>query len=312
MIVGTGVALSALTGCLGSDDRTALSEQPPGNDVEDGIRTAIGESNTAADQLRAAREGAQSPADVTFDEAALGDRIADARSTLETTSQAEAAGEYQAELDAASAYVDVVEGLLDASSSLTGVASRLQTLQSNFQNENYDAEQTLSEVEPTVETAGGTITEAESTARNIDAALLDPYGEKLERLTEGIATVQNGVAGADELIVGYQAVLTGRDRLEAGRTAIEQRNLSRAASEFEAARTEFETATGRFEEARSVTDGELSTYVDAALCRSGALTDASIHFEDAASAAQQFDVTEAEQQRQEGRADLEAARNCGT
>lgn len=311
IIVGTGVALSALAGCLGSD-QSSLSERPAGNDVEDGVRTAIGQSNTVAIELSTARADAQTPADVRFDADALGERIASARSALESATQDDAASDYQTELDAAASYVDVVAGLLEGSASLSDVAGQLDGLESSMQSGNYEAAgRTLETVQPTVESARTTTSEAESTAQEIDAEVLDPYGAKLGELTEGLATVQNGATGAAELVAGYDAVLAGRSRLQAGRAAVERGDFATAESAFATARSQFETATDHFETARSETDGELSAQVDAALCRSRALTDASVHFEASASAAQSGNLLTAQNERQAGEADLQTAGRCG-
>lgn len=310
-IVGAGVALSTLAGCLGSEQAT-LSERPRGNAVEDGIKTAIGESNTVALKLSTARADAQSPAEVSFDVDALDDRIADARSVIDAAAQEDVASDFQAELDAATAYADVIDGLLGGSSSLADVAGQLQGLDSSMQTGSYDtAAGTIEAVQPTVESARTTTTEAQSSAQDLDAERLDSYGAKLTELRDGLVTVQNGTVGADELVTGYDALLGGRSRLQTGRDAVERQEFATAQSAFEAANSQFETATDHFRTAREETDGELSTHVDVALCRSDALSKASVHFENSASAAQELATGETLRERRDGEADLEAATNCG-
>ena len=311
LLVGTGgLALSTLAGCLGNE-QVALGERPPENAVVDGIRTAIGEANTIALQLATARENAATPADVSFDRAALESSLATSRQALDDAAQREAADDYEAELAAARSYVNVVAGLLTGSASLVEAAGQLQSVETNIARGDYAAAgQTIDSVQPVVDEARSTTTDAQSTAQSIDAELLDPYGAVMGELTDGLATVQNLAVGSDELTAGYDSVLTGRGHLEAGQTAVEQGNYATAESEFQSAESAFQTATSHFQTARQETNGELQTQIDTALCRSQALTDASAHFEASAAAAQSGDLLTARNERNAGESDLRAAQNC--
>jgi|GEM_PF-2796405 len=306
-----GLAAAAFAGCLGNE-QVALSERPPENDVEDGIRTAIGEANTVAFELASAREQADDTSQVEIDVAALEEQLASGRQALDAVTDAEAAEEYETEIAAARSYLDVVAGLLQGTATLVDAAGQIQGLESTLQAQDFDAAaQALDDVEPDIESAGTTISDAQTTADELDAAPLDPYGAKMGELEDGLATVQDVSAGSDELITGYQSVLTGRSALEDGRAAIESGDFATAESEFQAAQSSFSTATGHFETAETATDGELDTEVQTALCRSGGLTDAAGHFEASAIAAQERRLGDAQTERAAGQNDLDGVTECG-
>lgn len=218
-IVGAGVAISAFAGCLG-EEQVALSERPPENAVEDAIRTAIGESNTVALELASTRADASSAAAIEFDEADLQRKLDGARTQLDDASDAEAAEDYQAEIEAARTYVGVVEGILQSTAGLAEAAGQIETLESDLQAGNDDAaSQGLDDVQPTIEDARSTTSTAQSDAEGIDAELLDSYGAKMGELEEGMTAVANLAVGADGLASGYESVLGGRQHLEDGRAA---------------------------------------------------------------------------------------------
>ncbi|GAB3690396.1 hypothetical protein GCM10028857_26730 [Salinarchaeum chitinilyticum] len=312
LIVGAaGLAASAFAGCLGNG-QTALSERPPENDVEDGIRTAIGEANVVALELASAREDADDASDVSIDDAALEEQLAAGRQELQSVADADAAADYEAQISAAGSYLDVVEGLLQATATLADVAEQLQGLEQSLQAQDFDAAATeLDAIGPDVESARATAGDAESTAGEFDAEALDAYGAKMGELTEGVTTVSNLAVGSDELVTGYQAVLTGRSDLEDGRAAIESGNFAAAESDFQSAEASFGTATGYFETAAQETDGELDTEIQTALCRSTGLTDAAGHFEASAAAAQDGRLGDAQDQQAAGEAALDAVGECG-
>lgn len=312
IVVGAGTILgSALAGCLGSGQET-LDERPAGNEVEDALRTAIGEANTVALELASAREEAATVADLSIDAATLRDGLDAATGALDAAEEYEAAGDYETERSEARAYVGAVEGLLEGSTTLIDVAGQLDGLETTLQSQDFDAAAgELDAIRPAADDARSTTTDARSSASEIDAAVLDPYGAKMDELTDGLDTVANISIGVDELTVGYGALLAGRDDLAAGRDALDGGNDAAAASSFQSAASEFTTATDHFETARAETDGELSGRIDVALCRSGALTDAAGHFEAAADAAGSGDRSGALRQQERGEAALQTADSCG-
>jgi hypothetical protein len=311
-VAGAGTLVgSALAGCLGSGQET-LDERPAGNEVEDALRTAIGEANTVALELASAREDAASFADLSIDAATLRDGVGAATGALDDAAEYEAAGDYETELAEARAYVGAVEGLLEGSITLLDVATQLDGLETTLQAQDFDAAAgELDAIQPAVDDARSTTTGARSSAAEIDAAVLDPYGAKMDELTEGLDTVANIAIGTDELTSGYGALLAGRDDLAAGRDALDAGNYAAASSSFGSAESEFTTATDHFETARAETDGELSGRIDVALCRSRALTDAAGHFEASADAAAAGSRAESRRQQEEGEAALQTAGSCG-
>lgn len=312
ILVGAGALVgSALAGCLGSGQEP-LDERPAANEVEDALRTAIGEANTVALELASAREDAATFADLSVDATALRDRLDAATGALDAATGSEAAGDFETELAEARAYVGAVGGLLEGSVTLLDVAGRLDGLETTLQSQDFDAAAAeLEAIQPVADDARSTTTDARSSAAEIDAAVLDPYGAKMDELTEGLDTVANISIGVDELTAGYSALLAGRDDLAAGRDALEAGNYAAASSSFESAESEFTTATGHFETARAETDGELSGRIDVALCRSHALTDAAVHFEAAADAAAAGNRSESRRRQEEGEAALQTAASCG-
>lgn len=311
-VVGAGTLVgTALAGCLGSGQEP-LDERPAGNEVEDALRTAIGEANTVAIELASAREDAATFADLSIAATELRDGLDAATGELDTAEEYGAAGDYETERSEARAYVGAVDGLLEGSVTLLDVGRQLDGLETTLQAQDFDAAAgELESIQPTVDDARSTTTDARSSADEIDAAVLDPYGAKMDELTEGLDTVANISIGTDELTDGYGALLRGRDDLAAGRDALAGQNYAAASSSFGSAESEFTTATDHFETARAETDGELSVEIDVALCRSRALTDAAGHFEAAADAAASGDRFEARRQQGEGQAALQTAGRCG-
>lgn len=312
LVAGAGLGLaSALAGCLGSG-RETLDERPPENAVEDAVRTAVGEANTAAVALATAREDVESPEDLDVDRAALEARVATARSALEDAEGSEAAGEYEAELAAARSYVDVVDGLLTGTVDLADAAARLEDLESALQSQAFDrAAEELSAVRPAIEDARTTTEDAASTAESLDADRLEAYGAQIDRVADGLEEVTGLAAGADALTAGYEDVLAGREHLAAGETASGDGDYGAAASEFEDAGTRFADATATFEDEQATTDDRLATEFETALCRSSHLEDAAGHFAAAAQAAQDRDPITADGERRAGEDAVDAAARCG-
>lgn len=310
LLVGAGLAFSTLAGCLGSD-RERLSERPPENVVRDGIQTAIGQSNTVASQLGAASDEVDDPANIAIDEPRLRDRLSRARTALSTAESAEAAGDFQAALTATGDYVDAVGGTLDATARLTDAGDPLQTLADHLFAQEFDAAaDELGTLQPILDDARSMVAAAESTAQGIDAEAIDEYGARTDELADGIATLREITVGGDELAAGYEDLLDGRARLDEGRAESEQGNYSTAETAFLDAKSLFSDATVHFETARTETSGQFSTRIDRALCRSGNLENAAEHFAAAAAAAQEGDLTTAQNESVAGDADLEAATNC--
>lgn len=315
LIVGAGAALSGVAGCLG-EERTALSERPPENAVEDALRTAVGEANAVALRLATAREDADDVAAIEIDENALEGRLDDARAALDGAGDSGAASDYREELDAAGTYVDVVAGLFGGSASLAATAEQLDRFEADLQaGDDARAADTLDALQPTVGDARTTLSQARSDVNSLDGAVLDPYGARLAELTEGLETVGSVAAGADEFAAGYDSLLAGRGHLEDGADAFEGREFASAASEFRAAGEAFDAATDHFETARTEIDGvdagDLGPRIDVAHCRSMALSDAASDFEAAADAGDAGALREARDRYDAGQADVETAENCG-
>lgn len=314
-VVGCACGIgTALAGCLGDEDETPEAgegESQAGNDVEDAIRNAVGEANSVAIGLAVAREDADGPGEIDVDGDELGSALADARASLDEAAELEAADEYEAELAAAGAYVDVVDGLLSATLDLVAVASDLEALEAALDDENYDgASEQLSAVLPQVQSASDATADAEGWLQNLDQEAISAYGAQTDRLADGLAELSNLATGADYLTSGYDELLTGRERLEDGQSERESRNYDAAETEFETAGDRFADASAEFGTGRTGAPEELAGEFDAATCRSGHLEDAAEHFAAAASAADSGDAATASSELDDGEAALDDAANC--
>lgn len=309
-VVGTACGLAAATaGCLGSGQES-LSERPPENEVEDAIRTAIGEANTAAVEVALVADDGVDPTSVELDWEALRGRLETAHAALDDAESHAAADDYQADVEAARTYVQVVHDLLGAASDLVDLGGRLDTLEEAVAEEDYDrASEELDAIRPDVEAVASTTADAIDAAQSVDAERLAPYGAKTARVGDGLGTLDDVATAADHLTAGYDDVLAGREHMERGRDEFSSRNFEAAASEFETAGDRFASATTSFETGQSETD-ELGGEFETALCRSGHLEAAATHFANAADAADGGDVVTARDEREQGEEELNAAANC--
>lgn len=310
LVVGAASGLAtALAGCMGPS-QDAMEERPEENRVVDAIRSAVGEANTAAAELQGAREDAESPADVEIDETALQERIDAARSDLEEARSLDAAGEYEAELAAASDYVDVVDGLLTATVEFADVGEQLSSLESAIDEGEYDrASEDLDAIRPRIQEAQTVAEDAETAVGELDEAVLSDYGARTDELADGLATVVELATAADQLTGGYQLVLDGRDHMESGRQEFDAGNYGAAESEFENGSGEFAAATSAFETGQSETE-RLAGEFDTAICRSTNLEEAADHFAAAAGEADAGNLLAANDEYQDGDDALDRVSAC--
>lgn len=309
-VVGTACGLAtALAGCLGPS-QDSLSQRPPENEVEDSIRTAVGEANTVAVELAGVREDGVQPGSLDLDWAALRDRVETANAELDTAEGHEAADPYEDDVATARAYVGVVDDLLSATSDLDDVGGQLDALETALEEGDYDsAGDELDALGPEIETVVSTTDGAASAIQAVDADRLSTYGARTDDLTEGVDSLDGLARAANSLIGGYDEVLAGRERMENGRNEFEARDYAAAETEFQAASDRFADATSTFEGGQSETE-QLVAEFETAICRSGHLEDAATHFAAAASAAGSGDLVSAQNEYQEGDDALDDVAAC--
>lgn len=307
---GLGLA-SGLAGCLGGG-REPLEERPPENAVEDAVRTAVGQANTAAVELAAARAGVESPGQLDVDRDALEARLSTARSRLDAAVSMEEAESYGEEIAAARTYTDAVDGLVTGTAGLADAASQLDGLEAALADQEFDrAADQLGDVQPTIDDAVAATEEGETAIGGLDGSTLDPYGAQIDRVSEGLDVISEFAVGADALVAGYEAVLAGRDHLATGRDEFEAGNYGAAESEFGDGESDFATATSEFERGQRETGDQYAGEFETAICRSTNLEDAAGHFAAAAAAAQQGDPITADSEYRQGEDALDAAAGCG-
>lgn len=288
-----------------------MEESPPENEVEDAIRSAIGEANQVAIELASARDAAADPSEVDVDGDALQSKLESARTSLEEASSMEAADQFEAELAAAGSYVDVVEGVLTATLDLVAVVDDLELLESALgEGDDDGATEVLDAVQPHVQSARDATADAQGWIQNLDQDALSTYGAQTERLADGLAELSDLAVGADHLTTGYDELLTGRERLSEGRSEFESRNFGAAVDAFETAGSRFADASAEFGTGQTGAPEALSAEFDTATCRAGTLEDAADHFAAAASAANDGNPGTASSERDDGEAALDEAAAC--
>ncbi|GAA0667036.1 hypothetical protein ACFQDG_09075 [Natronoarchaeum mannanilyticum] len=254
-----------------------------------------------------------------FDPDALGaveDALEESRDPLETAvSESEAASTAveNADADVLSELDAEIERVADAVSELVGFSQGLDglsrgyrqlvdgvdditTAQQGFDDENYDESGTA------FENARSHFGDARSTFESGSEAapdqLDDRFGRALERSDSLVA-----------LSGGYATLLDGMDDLETGRQQSENEEYAAAEESFAAAGTAFADADETFDMKPSP-EGEFDARFDTAGCRSGHFVDAASSLEEAAAAAADGDFLTARNKREEGRQQVQEARNC--
>lgn len=310
-VAGCACGIGAvLAGCLGGSEDT-LEERPAENRLEDAIRSAVGEANTVAVELALAEEGADDPTAIDVDGEALAARLEDARNDLADAREIDGVAEHEADLEAASDYVDAVDGLLSATVDLVAVGDDLAALEATLDDEDFEAASDLLEgVRPSIQSAVDDTDRASAILEALDRDRVADYGAQVERLEDGLADLSKLAIGADHLTDGYQALLTGREYLEDGRSEFESRNFEAAETAFESAGEQFADSTAAFETGETAAGADLRTEFEVATCRSGHLEDAAEHFEAAAAAADDGDLRTADGERSEGEDAVDRAAAC--
>lgn len=305
-----GLGLSAaLAGCTGGAEEEPLDERPAENEVVDGVRTAVGELNTASADL-ATVEDADDPGEIELDRERLRDRVTRARDALTELDGHEAEGEYEDVLAAAAAYADVVEDLLEGTVSLLDAADPLDELEDALESEAFDrARSELEGVRPTVEDARERAEDADAAVGDLDD-VLDEYGALRGEIADGVASLLELAVGSDELSLGYLELLDGRDLLDDGQDHYDAGAFDEAESAFSDARERFVAAGDHFETGEDDSGDALEGKFEAARCRSENLTVACDHFDAAVAASRDGDRSAARHERQQGEAALDRAGGC--
>ncbi len=254
-----------------------------------------------------------------FDPDALGDvedALAESRDPLEAAvSESDAASTAIENADEAvlNELDAEVERVADAVAELSGFAVGLDSLrqgyqqlvdgvgdittaQDGFDEENYDESGTA------FENARSHFGDAQSTFESGSEAapdqLDDRFGRALERSDSLVA-----------LSGGYATLLDGMSDLETGQKKFEKEEYAAAEESFAAAGTSFEDADATFD-TKPAPEGEFDGRFETARCRSGHLVDASGSLEEAAAAADSGNLVRARSKAEEGRQQVEDARNC--
>jgi|GEM_PF-2340704 len=237
----------------------------------DPLETAVSESDAASTAVENADEDILSDLD-----AEIG-RVADAVSEL-------------------SGFAEGLDGLSQGYQQLVDGVDDITAAQQGFADENYDESGTA------FENARSHFGDAHSTFESGSEAapdqLDDRFGRALERSDSLVA-----------LSGGYATLLDGMGDLKTGQTQFENEEYAAAEESFAAAGTSFADADETFDTKPSP-EGEFDGRFETARCRSGHLVDASASLEEAAAAADNGDLLTARSKAEEGRQQVEDARNC--
>jgi len=284
------------------------------NDADRSIAQAVSTLNAVAIRLNKVKDDLDTPDEVDLDRETLLDGIEEARGNLDAAS--ETATDEQA------AQIETLRNLATVLEELTRVVGIVLTVDPDavaedakaaVDAENYDEALSLvRDAKAKATTAQERTTTAEDALAGVDQERLAAVdGVEYAKVESAVSDTATLVDGFETLTVGYESTILGAQDLEAGRSHSEAEEFEAAKADFERARTHFETANGTFADSNADADGDLAARIEVASCQTTHLEQAAIAFEKGAEEANNGNVVEAKQHRQDGEDQLEQVDSCG-
>jgi hypothetical protein len=287
----------------GSDDASDKSAQQL-------ILEAVGHLNTAgialADVQTQLREG-KDPEFAADEQAA---RIQQARSKLETAKGKDPSAEEQKDIEALLAMVSVLEAMSNTLTRMLSVTETLESLEPQLRDREFEAaSDTVEDPVAKVETTVDEMTAAKQAVESVDADRLEDLNLRFAELKAGVLELFDLVTAANTLLQGYVDLIKAGLDLQAGRDKSDDGNYEGAAAAMANAIEHANAAKTHFDALDDV-PAVLEEYAGSALCQAEKMAAALTHFEKAAQAAANDDLRTANEQRNAGEADLDAAKEC--
>jgi hypothetical protein len=278
--------------------------------VQQLILEAVGHLNTAgialADVQAQLREG-KDPEFAAEEQAA---RIQQARSKLQTATGKDPSAEERKDIQALSKMVTVLEAMSNTLTRMLSVTETLESLEPKLRNREFEAandqvDDPVAAVETTVEE----MTAAKQAVESVDADRLEDLNLRFAELKDGVLELFDLVTAANTLLQGYVDLIKAGLDLQTGREKSDGGNYEGAAGDMASAIEHANAAKTHFE-ALDDPPAVLEEYAGSALCQAETMAAALTHFEKAAQAAANDDLRTANEQRNAGEDDLEAAKQC--
>ncbi|WP_049953954.1 hypothetical protein [Halostagnicola larsenii] len=301
--------VSSLAGCLGGVLGSDEGEQLPDDhrDEERAINRAVGKLNKAAVSIEGAESGLENPSEADFSPDEPQAFIDTARSELESVEDSDIAQELDSYADVLEAMIGVLKTLTDDS-----LAADVEAVSAEIDGgDTSDADDTLETRREETAEARRSYDGAMETLDGLDRGRLEEHSiVDLDRVESGVETLGDVLGSVESLLSGYDSMLAGHESLEEGEKRFDAGEYERAATAFESAADSFGDATETFADGESDAPSGLAEYFENGRCQSGHLETAGAAFADAATAADDGDIVDAQRSRSEGEDALEAAENC--
>jgi len=277
------------------------------------IAQAVSTLNAVALRLNKAKENLDTPDEIELDGQTLLDGIAEARGQLDTASET-ASDEQTEQIATLRSLATVLENMTTVTVSIVetqpqALAERAQT---EVSNENYDeALSLIREAKSTATSAQERTTTAEDELENVNADRLAAVdGVEYAKVENAVTTTATLVDAFEVVTVGYESVILGAKDLEAGRTHSENKEFGAAKEDFGKATEHFESADATLANASEDAPDDIAGRIEVANCQTTHLIAAADAFTKGAEDAENGNVVEARQHRDDGEAQLEKVNEC--
>jgi len=294
----------------GGEETGTTSSQ---DEAELRIAQAVSTLNAVALRLNEAKDDLESPEEIDLDAEKLLDGIADAREKLDAAS--ETATDTQAKR------IATLRSLATVLENMTAVTVTLIEAQPNAVAEDAQAavsNDDFDEALAAVRDAKASATSAQEDTTAAEDALGDVNADRLAavdgveyaKVEAAVTTTATLVDAFEAVTVGYESIILGAKDLEAGRTHSERNEFGAAKEDFEKATEHFESADATLADAGTDAPEDIAARIEVANCQTTHLIAAADYFTQAAEDAEDGNVVDARQHREDGEAELEKADQC--
>jgi hypothetical protein len=300
-------------GDTGGDGTSDGEESGADNDASLYIAKAVSTLNAVAIRLNKTKERLDTPEEIDLDDGKLLDGIEEARGQLDSAT--ETATDVQTErIETLRNLATVLEEVTLVVSSIRDVDPQAIAEDAKTAVNDEDYETALSIIrdgQAKAETARDRTRTATNALRGVDPDRLAAVeGVEYEKVENAVTTTHEYAKAFVAVTDGYESTILGAQDLETGRDHIESKEWTQAKTEFGKANEHFAAATDTLEPATGDAPESIAGRIDTAVCQTTHLQAASKHFEQAAAAAEDGDIAESRDQRDEGEADYNKVDDC--
>jgi hypothetical protein len=303
-------------GGSGSDDggNTDGDESGGSDDAELYIAQAVSTLNAVALRLNKVKDELDTPDEIDLDEQTLLDGIAEARGQLDSASET-ASDAQRAQIETLRHLATVLEEMTRVVGLVVDVDPDAAAADAKAAIDAEDYDQALSVVrdaKATATTVQERTTTAEDALEGVNPDRLAEVDGVEYAKVESAVTETAALADAFEtLTVGYEASILGAQDLETGRTHSENERFDEARTAFANAKTHFGTAEETFSGSVEDAPDDIAARIEVATCQTTHLRKAAVAFEAAAEDADDGNLLDAKEHREDGEEHLATVDDCG-